>query len=66
MRIKHIDVDQGRVDQDAREVKTKFSKSFATWFFPVGNDACPCRLGYLLINRQPNADLDVPNVSYWG
>src|SRR5262249_42903130 len=27
-----------RVDQDAREVKTKFSKSFATWFFPVGED----------------------------
>jgi site-specific recombinase XerD len=38
LKLKHIDVDQGRVDQDAREVKTKFSKSFATWFFPVGED----------------------------
>jgi integrase len=26
------------VDQDARQVKTKFSKSFTTWFFPVGAD----------------------------
>src|SRR5262249_12550965 len=38
LKLKHIDIDQGRVDQDAREVKTKFSKSFATWFFPVGED----------------------------
>src|SRR5262245_43950287 len=38
LKLKHIDIDQGRVDQDAREVKTKFSKSFATWFFPVGDD----------------------------
>src|SRR5262249_21869684 len=30
--------DQGRLDQDARRVKTKFSKSFTTWFFPVGHD----------------------------
>jgi integrase len=38
LKLKHIDIDQGRVDQDAREVKTKFSKSFTTWFFPVGGD----------------------------
>jgi integrase len=38
LKLKHIDIDQGRVDQDAREVKTKFSKSFTTWFFPVGDD----------------------------
>src|SRR5262249_55513314 len=38
LKLKHIDIDQGRVDQDARQVKTKFSKSFATWFFPVGED----------------------------
>ncbi len=28
-------------DQDARDVKTKASKTFATWFFPVGGDALP-------------------------
>lgn len=38
LKLKHVDVDQGRVDQDARQVKTKFSKSFTTWFFPVGDD----------------------------
>jgi hypothetical protein len=38
LKLKHIDIDQGRVDQDARQVKTKFSKSFETWFFPVGDD----------------------------
>ena len=26
------------VEQDAREVKTKFRKPFATYFFPVGDD----------------------------
>jgi putative ABC transport system substrate-binding protein len=31
------DLEQGLIDQDARQVNTKFSKSFATWFFPVGD-----------------------------
>jgi integrase len=38
LKLKHVDIDQSRVDQDARQVKTKFSKSFTTWFFPVGDD----------------------------
>ncbi|QGP78676.1 tyrosine-type recombinase/integrase [Sphingobium sp. CAP-1] len=38
-RLKHIDLVQGRVDQDARDVKTKASKTFPTWFFPVGGEA---------------------------
>ena len=38
LKLRHVDIDQGRVDQDARQVKTKFSKSFTTWFFPVGDD----------------------------
>ncbi len=37
-KLKHIDIDQGRLDQDARQVNTKFSKSFTTWFFPVGDE----------------------------
>ena len=37
-KLKHIDVDEGRIDQDARHVQTKFSKSFVTAFFPVGDD----------------------------
>jgi integrase len=38
LKLKHVNVSEGQVDQDARQVKTKFSKSFTTWFFPVGDD----------------------------
>lgn len=37
MKLKHVDVLEGCVYQDAREVKTKFSKTFTTYFFPVGD-----------------------------
>ena len=37
-KLRHIDIDEGKIDQDAREVQTKFSKSFVTTFFPVGDD----------------------------
>ena len=36
LKMKHVDLAEGKVVQDAREVNTKFSKSFTTWFFPVG------------------------------
>ncbi len=38
MKLKHVDLVEGRVIQDAREVRTKFSKSFSTYFFPVGDE----------------------------
>ncbi len=38
MKLKHIDLAAGSVYQDAREVKTKFSKTFTTFFFPVGEE----------------------------
>ena len=38
LNLRHIDVTDGKIDQDAREVRTKFSKSFVTTFFPVGDD----------------------------
>ena len=38
MKLKHADIDNGCVIQDAREVRTKFSKTFTTFFFPVGDD----------------------------
>lgn len=34
-RLKHVDIVAGCVHQDAREVKTKASKTFTTWFFPI-------------------------------
>jgi integrase len=39
LKLKHIDLAQGRLIQDAREVRTKFSKTFTSWFFPVGGSA---------------------------
>ncbi len=39
LKLKHIDLDQGCIHQDAREVRTKASKTFTTWFNPVGGDA---------------------------
>lgn len=38
MKLKHVDLVAGSVFQDARQVKTKFSKTFTTYFFPVGDD----------------------------
>ena len=37
-KLKHIDTVTGCFYQDAREVKTKYSKTFTTTFFPVGDD----------------------------
>ena len=38
LRLRHVDLDAGLIQQDAREVRTKFSKSFPTFFVPVGDD----------------------------
>ena len=38
LKLKHLDLIAGCVNQDAREVRTKFSKSFTTFFFPVGEE----------------------------
>ncbi|MEM7701608.1 MAG: tyrosine-type recombinase/integrase [Pseudomonadota bacterium] len=39
LKLKHIDLERGSVFQDAREVNTKASKTFTTFFCPVGGDA---------------------------
>jgi integrase/recombinase XerD len=38
IKLKHIDLAQRSLFQDARDVKTKFSKTFTTFFFPVGDE----------------------------
>jgi integrase len=38
MKLKHIDLVERLVFQDARDVKTKFSKTFTTFFFQVGDE----------------------------
>ena len=37
-RLKHLDVAKRELFQDARQMRTKFRKTFSTWFFPVGDD----------------------------
>jgi len=37
-KLRHIDIEQDQIDHDARDVNSKFSKSFVTTFFPVGGD----------------------------
>jgi integrase/recombinase XerD len=41
-RLKHVDLVQGCVYQDARDVKTKFAKTFTTTFFPVDDAYLHC------------------------
>jgi integrase/recombinase XerD len=39
MKLKHVDLVANCTIQDAREVNTKISKTFTTYFFPVGDEA---------------------------
>jgi integrase len=38
-RLEHVDIEEGYVEQDARTVRTKFAKTFRTYFKPIGGDA---------------------------
>ncbi|MGI9350158.1 MAG: site-specific integrase [Rhizobiaceae bacterium] len=42
LKLKHIDLTDGHVFQDAREVRTKNSKTFTTWFLPIDSDYKTC------------------------
>ena len=39
LQLKHIDCAECVIRQDACEVRTKFRKTFSTWFFPIGGEA---------------------------
>jgi integrase len=39
LKVKHVNIAEGRLNQDPREVKTKNSKAQITTFFPVGGSA---------------------------
>lgn len=47
LKLKRVDLAQSRIDQDARDVKTKFSKTFSTWFFPVESAALAIFTGWV-------------------
>lgn len=38
LKLRHLSMDRQHVFQDPREVKTKFSKTIDTFFYPVGDD----------------------------
>ena len=38
IKLKHVNLVDNSLCQDARDVSTKFSKTFTTYFFPVGDD----------------------------
>lgn len=52
LRLKHVDLVAGCVRQDAREVKTKFSKTFTTFFFPVRGEARAIVEGWVSYLRE--------------
>ena len=52
LKLKHFDVVAGCVNQDAREVKTKFSKTFNTFFFPVGKEILEIMLEWVAFLRD--------------
>ncbi len=52
MKLKHVDLIAGCVHQDAREVKTKFSKTFHTDFFQVGKEVNRIVVGWVSYLRD--------------
>jgi len=61
LKLKHIDIKAGTVFQDAREVNTKFSKSFTTGFFPVGDDVRDIVVQWVdFLRHDLLLDLDAP------
>lgn len=42
LKLKHVDLVEGQIIQDAREVNTKASKTIYTWFFPVPSEFRQC------------------------
>ncbi len=59
LKLKHLDLANRCVVQDARDVKTKFSKTFTTYFFPVGDDVLQIVadwVNYLRTEKQWGSD----------
>lgn len=52
LRLKRVDLVEGCVYQDVRDVKTKFSKTFTTWFLPVDPAYLECFTAWVNHLRQ--------------
>ena len=60
LRLKHMDTESKRVNQDAREVSTKFSKTMRTFWFPVGTDIATIVTDWIDERRTSGAQDDDP------
>jgi integrase len=61
LRLKHIDLREGKIVQDARDVRTKASKTITTYFFPVGDDFLKAVEEWVtLLQRERRWGLDDP------
>ena len=58
-RLGHVDLAGGYVEQDARTVQTKFSKTFRTYFMPVCAQALPIVTDW--VNELAHDELRGPN-----
>lgn len=52
LRLKHVDLIEGQIFQDAREVRTKNSNTFYTWFFPVDEMYLDCFVDWVNYLRK--------------
>ncbi len=53
LRLKHIDLVENCVNQDARDVNTKFAKTFTTWFFRSMRPTCkPSAIGWYTSDKR--------------
>jgi integrase len=46
-RLGHVDLAGGLVEHDARTVRSKFAKTFPTWFMPIGGEALAIFTGWV-------------------
>ena len=52
LKLKHVDIEQGLVFQDGREVRTKNAKTFRTRFYPVDRSYRDCLTDWLIFLRE--------------
>ncbi|MBB3315516.1 integrase [Rhizobium sp. BK181] len=60
LRLKHVDIDRKQVFQDAREVKTKFSKTSIVDWFPIGDDIERIVIDWIAELKAMDAGEDAP------
>jgi integrase len=51
-KLKHIDIENELIEQDARDVRTKLAKTFPTWFFPVAKDLLQVFVDWVAFLRE--------------